>query len=63
MFSNLLTDVIATSIVAVTVPALAVPISFGWGPGKPACNFVNQMAKLFYNESPRFKQEYVFTCI
>jgi hypothetical protein len=29
MFSNLLTDVIATSIVAVTVPALAVPISFG----------------------------------
>ena len=37
----------ATSMVAVTVPALAVPLSVGRGPGAPIIRFVNQAITFF----------------
>ena len=42
------TEVMATSMVAVTVPALAVPLRVGRGPGTPIVRFINQITIFFF---------------
>ena len=42
------TEVMATSMVAVTIPALAVPLSVGRGPGAPIVKFINQATIFFF---------------